>query len=126
VDGVLWEPNSLIKLSVISARSILTCKLRQVTKSPGEEGVGNSLISVAVGCGETTTVGGLADLPAEAQAVKMKSPMSRMLTIFFIKSPANQPTFNTQDAPSCFHTVYFLGINHVSTPATSNKAGTSP
>ena len=75
---------------------MVTCRSSQVTESPGDEGVGNTMISVAVGCGEAIEVAGAAgDSPEEEQAVKMTSPMKRILGVLFIESNGNPSTFNT-------------------------------
>jgi len=69
-----------------------TCKSRQVTESPGDEGVGSTLISVAVGCGKGIGLAGAAeDSPVEEQAVKMNSPINRILGGFFMGSIGIHP-----------------------------------
>lgn len=79
---------------------MLTCKPRQVTESPGDEGVGSTLISVAVCCGKRVGLTGAAEeSPVEEQAAKMNSPINRILGIFFMGSIAIQSNFNTQDGP---------------------------
>ncbi len=65
-------------------------------ESPGEVGVGKGLICVAVGPGEVVaTAGAVEDSPAEEQAVKMNSPMKRILSVVFMGITENRFTFNT-------------------------------
>jgi hypothetical protein len=69
---------------------MVTCKVSQVIVSPGDEGVGNTLISVVAGCEEAIAVAGrVASAPVEEQAVKTNSPINRMLDVFFIGISCN-------------------------------------
>ena len=82
------EPNSVIKSSVISIWSQVTCKSRQMIESPGEAGVGRILTSVVVGRGGGVTVPDVTDSPVEEQAVNMTNPIklfNSMLRSFFMQ-----------------------------------------
>jgi len=64
---------------------MLTCRSRQRIGSPGEEGVGKTLLTVAVGFGRPgvlTSVG--ENPPAEVQADKTNRPTNRILVIGFM------------------------------------------
>jgi len=72
---------------------MLTCRSRQTTESPGEEGVGTA---VGVGCGGAV-VGVTEDSTAGEQAVNRNSPTNKILEVFFMASPGYPITFNTLD-----------------------------
>jgi hypothetical protein len=60
---------------------MLTCRSRQRTGSPGEEGVGKTLLTVAVGFGRP---GVLTSVGEEVQADKTNRPTNRILIIGFM------------------------------------------
>src|SRR5215203_4256336 len=87
-DGFLVEPNSVIKSSLISSLSMVTWRSRQTIESPGDAGVGRTLIGVEVGCGCTVMVTGVTVSPLEEQAVNMSNPIqifNRTLGSFFMQ-----------------------------------------
>ena len=97
-EGTLWEPNSLMNVSVISGWSMLTCRFLQTTGSPDEEGVGNARVTVAVGCGRAVVPAGVGESPpALEQAAKTNSPMNRMVIICFMGMTKNPSNFNTYE-----------------------------
>jgi len=64
---------------------MLTCRSRQRTGSPGEEGVGKTLLTVAVGCGKPGVLTGVVENPpAEVQADKTNIPANRIVVICFM------------------------------------------
>jgi len=64
-----------MKSSVISICPMVICRSRQVIESPGEAGVGNTLTSVAVGCGNSVIATGVTDPLLEEQAVNINNPI---------------------------------------------------
>jgi hypothetical protein len=64
-----------------------TCRLPQITESPGEEGVGITMVVVAVGWGNAVAEEGVrAALPARKQAVMSRiSPKARIGIVFFME-----------------------------------------
>jgi hypothetical protein len=80
-----------MNLSVISARSKITFSSRQVTGSLGEDGVGQTLATVAVGDGIT-----IVPVDVGEQAVKMNSPIDRIVGIVLMGNIAAPFNFNTQ------------------------------
>ena len=87
-DGFLVEPNSVINSSVVSICPMVTCRSRQRIGSPGVEGVGSSLTSVAAGCGGAVAAAGVTASPEEEQAVKIISPIkvvNRKSVSFFMQ-----------------------------------------
>jgi hypothetical protein len=81
------EPNEEIYSSDISVWPMDTCRSCHCIESPGDDGVGNTLTSVAVGSGNSVTVTGVADGLVDEHAVKINSPIKlfiRLYGIFFI------------------------------------------
>ena len=67
-------------------------------ESPGEAGVGSSLISVAVGWGEEAAGRGVVEVWfAEAQAAKINSPLNKIAAVFFIGCLGIQSNSNTYE-----------------------------
>jgi len=76
-DGILVEPYSVMKSTVISAWVIVTCNPCQVIEALREEGVGIILTAVAVGCGAMTE-----GVAVVEQATSMSAPSMYCNTIF--------------------------------------------
>jgi hypothetical protein len=74
-----------------------------VIESPDEEGVGRTLMSVAVGCEEIVAVAGaIVDSLALEQALSMNSPMNRKNDVFFIGGNGIYPILIRSDDLSRF------------------------
>jgi len=79
--------------------------MSHVIESPGDEGIGRTLISVTVACGEAVAVVEMADDSlVEEQAVKINSPINRILEVFFMEALEIHPIVIRMDNYSRFFT----------------------
>jgi hypothetical protein len=66
-------------------------------------GVGRTLVTGAVDCSEAVALAGVAEVsPEEEQAVKMNSPINRILGVFSTGSLECQSNINTYEWPIPF------------------------